>query len=720
VIGPTAPACTHCDLPVPVGRRRDAGASSAFCCFGCRFAHELARPAAGPEGAAGLPNTLVLRLGLGIFMALNIMVFNWAFYSREVFSSASADGAHEPLAGLFAYLLMFLCTVVVAALGFPLARDALQNTFAPGAGSPYSRVDANLLICIGVGAAYLLSVIRTVQGRGSLYFDTAATVLVIVTLGLYIEAGARRRAATAARELVGELPRAVAVRRDGRTVEVGVAEILVGDEVGIRAGESVVVDGPLIEGSSRVNESSLTGESQPRPVKAGDRVLAGTVNLDGQLWQRAEAVGPERILARVESLLERARQQQPPIQRTVDRVAAAFVPFVVLLALGAFGWQAWQGSATDGLFRALAVLLVSCPCALGLAAPLATWNALRRAARHGILVDSATSLERASRIRLLYFDKTGTLTEPRLGLSAIDTVPGTTVEQALRIAAALEATTLHPVAASLIDAARLRRIEAPEATNATTLPGIGVAGEVDGKAYRLGSARLLEHGGGDVAMPPTLAVEDDDSAQSMDVYLTEGGRALARFRLTEVLREEAVAAIDALRDMGVASAVLTGDRPEAARKLAELLRIEVEGGLLPQDKLRRLEEARARHPEAAVGMVGDGINDAPVLAAADVGMAMGSAADLARQAGNVHLIADSLARVPLLLAIARHALRRVRLNLAFAFGYNSVAITLAVFGLLNPIFAAAAMVLSSLTVGAISRGAGRVEDGRYDAAAVRS
>lgn len=674
--------CAHCGLPVPEGRGRGAGPAAAFCCFGCRFAHELARPAAAPGASAGGSTTLVLRLGFGIFLALNIMVFNWVFYSQQIFEDPTAEAAHGALGGLFAYLLLFLCTAVIVVLGFPLAADAWENTRAAGRGR---RVDANLLICIGVGSAYLLSVIHTVRGRGSLYYDTAAMVLVIVTLGLYLEARARRRTASAASAALAEESR---------------SPIRAGDELPVRAGEAFVADGLLVEGESRVDESWLTGESRPRAVAAGDRVLAGTINLDGPLRLRAEAVGGDRVVARVERLIETARHRQPAIQRAADRAAAVFVPAVVAVAAVAFVLQVRSGSATAGLFRALAVLLVSCPCALGLAAPLAIWNALRRAAARGILFDSATTLERASRVRAVFFDKTGTLTETAAALEGIDTAPGTSAENALAVAAALEATTLHPVASAILDAARRRGVEVGAVEGARTLPGIGVEGVVRGRRYRLGGERLVE--------APQKTVLASDAATTVFLVAPEG--VLARFRLKETLRPDAAPAIARLRRSGIAVRVLSGDRPAAARAIGEALGVPAEGGLLPEDKLYRLAEARSRDPLLAIAVVGDGINDAPVLAAADVGVALGSATDLARQAGHVHLIADRLDRVPLLLATARHAIRRVRLNLAWAFGYNTVAIAAAAAGWLSPVHAAAAMVLSSLTVVAISRGAGRIAE----------
>jgi Cu2+-exporting ATPase len=691
--GSGAALCRHCDLPVPPGRRTGSDAGGDFCCFGCRIAHELARPAAEGSGPT-LGGALLLRLGLGIFLAINIMAFSWVSYAQELFGVES----YGPLAGLFAYLLMFLTTAVVVLLGLPLATDAVGNAVARR-----GRVDSQLLIVVGVSSAYALSVAHALRGSGSLYFDTAAVVLVLVTLGNYLEAQARRRAAASGEALLAPAAQTAWVERDGRPVEIDSDRVEPDDRVRVRPGETVPVDGPIEEGTGLLDESSLTGESRPRAAHHGDWALAGSISLDGLLWVRARRVGAERVVARTRRLLHEARLRQPPIQRLADRVAALFVPGVVALALTLYAWHAWQGNATGGLFVALSVLLISCPCALGLAAPLASWNALRRAAAQGILVDSAVTLERASAIDRLYFDKTGTLTRPRPGLAAVATAEGIDENDALRLAASLESASLHPVARALVAAAHDRGIEPGTPREPRTLPGVGIEGRVAGRRYSLGNERVLESlpsGIGRLQRPET-------SDGSLAVFLVDDEHVIARFDLTETLRDDARETLEALRAMRIEVSVLTGDRTDPAARLARELQLDVESGLLPADKLERLERAR-RAGGGRVGMVGDGINDAPVLAAADVGIAIGSAADLAHRAGNVRLVSDRLSRAPLLLAIARHCQRRIRLNLTWAFAYNAVGVPLAAAGLLSPVFSALAMIASSLTIVAVSRGAGRV------------
>lgn len=685
------PSCIHCGLPVPAGRRDGDG--PAYCCFGCRLAREIALPAATAEaGKTGPPTTLLLRLGLGIFLALNIMVASWVPYSRDLFGGGTVGSeAESALFGLASYLALFLCTIVVALLGLPLAADSLLTRAR--------RVDAQLLIVIGVFSAYGLSIWHTLRGEGSLYFDTAANVLVVVSLGAYLEAGARQRATASAHRLLAALPRTVRVERSGGSEEIALEDVTVGDLVTVLPGETVPVDGRLTEGASRVDESGLTGEPWARAVEAGDRLLAGSLNREGRIRLTAERVAGDTVLAVMERSLEKARGQRPPIQRLADRVAAIFVPTVVALALGLFAIHAFRGEVATGLLRSLSVLLISCPCALGLAAPLACWHGLRRAAESGILVDSPATLERMAAVERVFFDKTGTLTRPEPRLDRIEVEPGVGRDWALAAAAGLESASPHPIARAVVEDARRSGIEPAAVTAAVTVPGRGVEGRVDGRLLRLGSRRWA-------AALGLTAAEDGERAE---VLLMGENALLASFELEEAERPDAGVAAVGLRSLGVGVAILSGDGEVATQRLATRLGVDGEGALLPDDKVERLE--KARQDGTVVAMVGDGLNDSPVLAAADVGIAVASASDLAKSSGNVRLISDRLDRIPRLTVLARDVRRRIRANLAFAFGFNTVGIGLAASGLLSPLFAAVAMVVSSLAVVRISSRAGRVEPG---------
>jgi len=712
-------SCLHCGLPVPAAR------GDRFCCFGCRFVHRLAEPgteqeALGGEKGAGPSSTLLLRLGLGIFLTLNIMAVSWGSYSQEVFGAkATAAEGYSSLTTLFSFLALFLCTGVVVLLGLPMIEDALLRA-GPGGKSRLRTVftggaTTQLLVVVGVLSAYGLSVINTLRGEGSLFFDTAATVLVVVSLGSFLEARAKRRATLAAGRLLTPLPERLLVRREGGLQEIATEDLRQEDLVRVLPGDCVAFDGIVVEGRTHLDEARLVGEPRPRPAEPGSRLLAGTVNLDGMIWARALRVGAETVLAETQRTLEKARGEQPPIQRAADRVAAVFVPTVTILALAVLVARAAAGDVAGGIFRALSVLLISCPCALGLAAPLATWNALKRAADRGILVDRASTLERAAALRRLYFDKTGTLTEPRLRLGRIEVAQGISSDQAFRWAAALESASPHPIARAFLRSQPKESDPGLQPTAARIVPGLGVEGMIDGRALNLGSpawAKVLgvanplpEEVGREKPGPEQPGLKKEGSRSR--VLLMDQSQVLARFSLEEALRPEAVTAVERLRASGLELGILSGDRASAARKVGDLLGIVGRGDLLPKDKVTALAEGR-RSARGGVAMVGDGINDAPVLAAADVGIALGSASELARRSGNVRLLGDDLGRVPLLLAIARDTQRRIRANLAWAFGFNSTGILLAAAGLLNPVFSALAMVSSSLIVVWISSRAGLV------------
>ncbi len=688
-------SCTHCSLPLPAGRTQ-------FCCFGCHIAHQLVRPALKEQGSAQPVSLWMVRLGLGVFLAINIMVFNWIFYSGEIFGEAARSGdGFEMLAGLFAYLQLFFCTVVVAALGLPLLADSSRRW--------WRRPDANFLISVAVFSAYGLSAWNTIRGSGSLYFDTAAMVLVLLTLGNYLEARSKRRAATSASAL-DTLPQRAWVERGESLQEADTQDLQPGDLVRVRVGEVAAVDGIVRRGRSHLDASRLTGESLKRSVSVGDQVLAGSVNLDGELWIEAQNTGPKRTIARMQQLLEEARSRPPSIQRVTDRVAAIFAPVVIVLALGIFGWRAAAGRWEEGLLAGLSLLLISCPCALGLAAPLSCWSGLRRAADRGILFDSAQALERASKVRRVFFDKTGTLTEPELEVVRLQVAEGISEEQALYWAATAESSSLHPIAGCLVARAGAAGIAPGRASDSAVLPGIGIQARIEGTLYRLGGGPILDAAGisesGRLAMPAARLGESDGETT---VYLVDEECVLARFDLLESLRTDAPDAVKALASMGVESAVLTGDEAGPAQRQAARLGLPVEHSMLPQDKVRYLRSAR-KSVGATVAMVGDGINDAPVLAAADVGISVISASGLAHQSGNVRLLSPSLLKIPESLTIARHTVRRIRLGLAWAFGYNSIGITLAALGLLTPVFAASSMVLSSLLIITMGRGAGKTRE----------
>ncbi|MEX2213507.1 MAG: heavy metal translocating P-type ATPase [Phycisphaeraceae bacterium] len=688
-------SCDHCGLPVPRSRLRRGGEASAFCCFGCHIVQQMVRAGENDQdGTATSP--LMLRLGMGVFLAMNIMAFSGFFYSQQVYGNGGSDSpAGSLLASVFSYLLLLLCTLVIVLLGGPLIGETLGTMTVrnqSGSRRPWAwRIDVNSLILMGVLAAFVLSAVNTVRGSGHLYYDTAAMILVLVTLGGYLDARAKRKAAASGESLLASLPSAVTVRLETGESEMQVAAVEPGRIVRVRPGETIAIDGDVVEGTSHVDESVLTGESRHRVVSESSRVLAGAMNMDGLLWVRASSKQGERVIDQVKRLLEEARRRQPAIQRTADRIASMFVPLVMLLAGGVLLWHTLRGDAGAGLFTSLSVLLISCPCALGLAAPLACYNALARASRHGMLVDSPATLEKLASIGAILFDKTGTLTRGRMTVSHIVVAEYILPDDAISLAASLESASNHPIASAIVDFAKGRGLNIPSPQQARVLPGLGIAGVISDRMLRLGSLALAQQTG--AAEDPLLLLTSEDTA----VYLLEGSRALARFTLADESRPEAAQVLSSLRSVGMTIRVLTGDDTGPAQQLAALLNVDVLSRLLPGDKVAHLESER-RVRKCKIAFVGDGINDAPVMGAADVGIAVGNATDLARQAGHVHLMGEGLDRLPFLFALARDAVRRVRMNLLWAFGYNAIGLTLATMGLLSPIFAASSMVVSSLLI----------------------
>ncbi len=643
--------------------------------------------------------SLRLRLVFGVFIAMNVMALNFSLYAPDLFGSeAVAGSAWGELSGLFGYLMLFLATLVLVLLGVPLLLDAWLHE----SGGRFPRPNASLLILAGVFAAYVLSAWHTFTGAGRPYYDTATLVLVVVTLGHYVEAVARRRAAERVASALDGLPERVEILRPGsedQIIEIATDAVQIGDLVRVRPGDSAPVDGVVDRGRSHLDTGRLSGESRPVPVETGDRVLAGAIALDGELWIRAERVGSARTLAQVESLLETARGERPRAQRIADRIAGSFGPSVALLAIAVALFQILRGAPEEGILRGLSVLLIACPCALAIAPSLTLVSAMRRAASRGVLFATAAVVERTSALRYVFFDKTGTLTTATTEVLEVRPTAGVVRRDVLTILASIESGHRHPIARGLVEFAAAESVEPRPVERCQVIPGIGVSARVDGREYRIGGERLLAQAG--------FPRQRDDECCDAAIYLVEGRRLLARICLRDRVRGDAAEAIAGLQALSIGVAGLSGDQSAPSAQLAETLSMPIEAGMLPADKLARMRQMQEALPRrSTLGMVGDGINDAPALALADVGFAMSGGTDLTRQAGQVLLLDDRLGGVPEAVRIARDAQRRLRVILAWAFAYNGVGLGLAVSGLLHPAFAATAMVFSSLIVLGYAGGSG--------------
>ncbi len=641
------------------------------------------QPAAAPEQAPTWP--LWLAGALSLPLVLPMIGLLW--------------GAHWMLP---AWLQWALATPVQFGFGARFYRAGWKALRA-GSGN------MDLLVALGTSAAYGLSLYEWLRpgapAMPHLYFEAAAVVITLVMLGKWLEARAKRQTTAAIRALQALRPETARVRRDGVDIDLPVAEVQVGDTVVVRPGERVPVDGLVLEGSSEVDESLITGESLPVPRGAGDAVTGGAVNGSGLLLLRTRAVGAESTLSRIVRLVESAQAGKAPIQRLVDRVSAVFVPVVIACALlTVLGWGLLGGLWEQGLLNAVAVLVIACPCALGLATPAAIMAGTGAAARRGILIQDAQALELAHRIAVVAFDKTGTLTEGRPRLLAHEAVGGDG-PGLLRLAAALQAGSEHPLARAVNQAARDQGLTPPKASDLQAVPGKGVSGRIDGRQFRLGSARWMGELRVDLGSLAAHAQAQQGLGRSVSWLAVDAPdgppQALGLLAFGDTIKPGAAAAVQALHDLGVRTVLLSGDNRGSAQAVADALGItDVRAEVLPQDKAAVVAALRGPDPAhpVVVAMVGDGINDAPALAAADVGIAMATGTDVAMQAAGVTLMRGDPLLVAQAIELSRRTTRKIRQNLFWAFGYNVIGVPLAAAGLLNPVIAGAAMAFSSVSV----------------------
>jgi Cu+-exporting ATPase len=602
------------------------------------------------------------------------------------------------------WLLLILTTPVQFWVGWQFHRGFLHDL-------RYRQASMSTLVSVGTSAAYFFSVAVTLwphvfPAHGVTYYDVSAVVITLVVLGRWLEARARGRTSEAIRRLVSLAPRTARIVRAGAEVDVPTAEVRVGDFVRIRPGERIPVDGVVTEGTSTIDESMLTGESLPIEKSSESKVYAGTVNRTGSFIFRAAKVGRETALARIVALVAEAQGSRAPIQRLADRVAAIFVPIV--LGIAGLTFLAWWlfGPEPAGLFaltNAVAVLVIACPCAMGLATPTAIMVATGRGAERGILVRSAAALELLERVDAVVFDKTGTLTVGRPVVTDVIALPLISEEDVVALAAAAEQGSEHPLGEAIVASAKERGLALPPITAFTTVPGQGIDARAPDGRVLLGNRTLMDARGVDVSalVPRAQALAAEGKTA---VYLALGGRALGLLVVADVLKPEAPDAVAALKRRGLEVIVLTGDARPTAEAIARRAGVEkVRAEVLPEDKAREITGLKGQGQRVA--MVGDGINDAPALAQADVGIAMGSGTDVAIEAADVTLVRGDLRGVVGAIDLSRRTISVIKQNLVWAFGYNVVLIPVAagvlypLWGvLLSPILAGAAMAFSSVSV----------------------
>jgi Cu2+-exporting ATPase/Cu+-exporting ATPase len=722
--------CSLCNLPAP--RHITAtidGRELTFCCYGCRHIYEIVAPqlAQGLDlrlamGRAGLDlqspccrgvihgdpaeeaQNILSRLMLNAFLAMMVMALSLALYS-DFFFADWGEAGQSARAMLQATMLLF-ATPAVLMLALPILEDAIFTFQAQ------RRLTTSALIAVGSLAAYGLSVYATFTGAGHTYFETAVMTLLLVTAGRWLDARTQVEGNQALDNLLARAPvEATLLQTNGQEIRTPVENLRVGDHIRVRPGENFAVDGRVISGEGSVTEASITGEATPAYKGPGHIVYAGTTNLDGSFVVAATQVGDNRVMGKLIRLLEEARLKRAPIEQLADRVAGYFAPIVMVLAAATFIYWTWQAGFEWGLLTGLAVLLIACPCALGVATPLTIWAALGRAAQKGILIRDGQTLEKLSRVRRVFFDKTGTLTTGQATLAWVApdvhifpplTKPpvvkaggqeGAEARLLLQIAASLEHGSEHPLAHSILAAAQAQNLPLFLVERFKALPGLGVCGHIGDCRIFVGSWRLVEQ--------QALTLSDDlkEQRRRMEqtgltvVHVGWQGRVQGLLGFADEIRPTAQPALAQIQRLGISAGALTGDSRAAGDALSRQLGVPAQSELLPQDKVAIIENAAG-----PVAMVGDGLNDAPALARATVGFALGCGADVTREAADISLIGDDLTSVAWTMALARRVYRAIGWNLAWAFTYNFIGVGLAMAGWLHPVLAAAAMVASSALV----------------------
>jgi Cu+-exporting ATPase len=659
----------------------------------------------GPTGDSRELNDMTRRFWIGAVLTLPMLVLEMI--------------AHVAGGEMHAYISARASMWVQFALGTPVVLWAGWPLLVRGGQSVQNRsLNMFSLIALGVGAAYFYSLVASfapglfpaeVRGEGgivSVYYEAAAVITVLVLLGQVLELRARERTGGAIRALLNLAPKTGRRINEGGDEEIALDRVLVGDRLRVRPGDAIPVDGTVLDGQGAVDESMVTGESMPVPKEIGARLIAGTVNGTGALVMRAERVGAETLLSRIVHMVAEAQRSRAPIQRLADAVSAWFVPAVIVAAALAFiAWFVWgpEPALAYALVAAVSVLIIACPCALGLATPMSIMVGVGKGATSGVLIKNAEALERFEKVDTLVVDKTGTLTEGKPRVVAVVPAPGFDEAAVLQLGASLERSSEHPLAAAIVSAARERNIAISDVQDFRSVTGKGVNGRVNGQTVAVGNAALLAEQG---ISTESLAARADELRRggATAMFVAADQKAAGLIAVADPIKTTTPAALESLRRDGIRILMLTGDNRTTAKAVADRLGItDVEAEVLPERKNAIVRDLRANGH--VVAMAGDGVNDAPALAEADVGVAMGSGTEVAMQSAGITLIKGDLTGIVRARALSRATMRNIRQNLVLAFVYNVLGVPLAAgvlypaFGLLlSPIVAAAAMSLSSVSV----------------------
>jgi Cu+-exporting ATPase len=626
----------------------------------------------------------VFRLGLFIGLAAGVTIIEWVpFDFLPWFNGA---------------VWMFILTTPIIFIG--------GKSFYVGAAKAikHRRANMDLLISIGTLAAYIYSSVIVIDQfidifpgtQGEVYFDTAAVIIAFILLGKYMEDIVKRKSSAAVKKLLDLKPKTAKIIKNGKEVETPVEQLIPGDIVVVKPGEQIATDGIVIEGISSVDEKMLTGESIPVEKKKGDEVIGGTINKLGSFKFNVTTVGTETMLMQIVKMVEEAQVSSAPIQRYADKVASYFVPAVILAAIITFVAWTFAGTWTQAVLFFVAVLIISCPCALGIATPTALMVGVGKGAEAGILIRGGEHLERARKIEVVVFDKTGTITKGEPELTDVILVDKLPENEALRYAAIAEKGSEHPLGEAIVNGAKLRGLEIPDPMNFKAIPGHGIKVTFKSKKILLGNRLLMKKNGIDTEGIENIMKKLEINGKTAMILALDGSIS-AIVAVADTIKENSAQAISELKKIGIGTAMLTGDNEVTAKAVAKNVGIDrVIANVLPGEKAKVITDLQ--NEGKVVAMVGDGINDAPALAQADIGIALGSGSDVAKETGGIVLIKDDLMDVVKAVKLSKLTMRKIKQNLFWALGYNTGAIPIAALGLLNPIIAAAAMSASSLSV----------------------
>lgn len=603
--------------------------------------------------------------------------------------------------------------VLLFALATPV-QFIVGSQFYKGAWTSLKNGSANMdtLIALGTTAAYFFSVyvvFWAVEESGQ-YFEAATTIITLIIMGKLLELRAKRKTSEAIKSLVGLQPKVATVLRDGQEVRIPVDEVAVGDTIIVKPGEKIPVDGELTQGHSSVDESMVTGESIPVEKASGDQVIGGTINKHGSFRFKTTKVGANTTLARIVKLVEDAQGRKAPIQRFADVISSYFVPVIILIAIGSFiTWSVILKTGTGfGITTAVSVLVIACPCALGLATPTAIMVGTGKGAKEGILIKGGDSLETAHKLKYVIFDKTGTITHGKPEVTDVIATASTKQAEILRIAASIEQGSEHPLAEAIVKHAKDKAIKFEDAKRFQAVPGHGIEATLGTVSYALGNTKLMQRHDVDLAQYQKSIQQMETQGKTV-MMLSSGKRLIGLVAVADTIKDTSHAAVQALSRMGIQSFMITGDNERTAKAIAKQAGIKhVFADVLPEDKaayVKKLQNGWQKFPPGKVAMVGDGINDSPALAQADIGIAMGSGTDVAMETGDLVLMKDDLRDVPKAIRLSKMTMAKIKQNLFWAFIYNVMGVPVAAgvlypaFGLLlSPIIAGAAMALSSVSV----------------------